>query len=85
MDHILRQNADEVVDIGRAIGAFEAEAREDRHRMKMKGANKKGRVTGGRQGGGKPASGGGKPAGKGAGGGGGKGRGAKGGRKGKGK
>ena len=47
VDHILRKNADDIVDIGRAIGKFEAEARDDRkeYRMKMKGANKKGRLS----------------------------------------
>lgn len=59
VDHILRKNADDIVDIGRAIGKFEAEAREDRRqvRMKMKGANKKGRLTGGKKAGGKPPAG----------------------------
>ena len=48
VDHILRKNADDIVDIGRAIGKLEAEAREDRRqvRMKNKGDNKKGRLTG---------------------------------------
>ena len=48
VDHILRKNADDVVDIGRAIGKFEASAREGAgaHAMKFKGANKKGRITG---------------------------------------
>ncbi|KAL6769428.1 hypothetical protein ACKKBG_A30970 [Auxenochlorella protothecoides x Auxenochlorella symbiontica] len=45
VDHILRKNADDIVDVGRAIGKFESAAREDRHRMKMKGANKKGRIS----------------------------------------
>lgn len=35
-DRILAATADDVVDMSRAIGKFEAEAREDRHRMKMK-------------------------------------------------
>ena len=48
VDHILRKNADDIVDIGRAIGKLEADAREDRRqvRMKNKGENKKGRLTG---------------------------------------
>lgn len=52
VDHILRKNADDIVDIGRAIGKFEAAARDvgKEHRMKMKGANKKGRLTGGKKG-----------------------------------
>lgn len=45
VDHILRKNADDVVDIGRAIGKFEASAREEKRTMKKKGANKKGRLS----------------------------------------
>lgn len=44
VDHILRKNADDIVDVNRAIGKFESAAREERHRMKMKGINKKGRA-----------------------------------------
>ncbi|GAB4814848.1 hypothetical protein N2152v2_001894 [Parachlorella kessleri] len=52
VDHILRSNADDIVDIGRAIGKLEASARQERHTLKMKGANKKGRITKGPGGGG---------------------------------
>lgn len=45
VDHILRRNADDILDVSRAIGKFEAASREERHRMKNKGANKKGRLT----------------------------------------
>ncbi|KDD76151.1 ribosome biogenesis regulatory protein [Helicosporidium sp. ATCC 50920] len=45
VDHIVRKNADDIVDMGKAIGQFEAGAREERHAMKMKGANKKGRLS----------------------------------------
>ena len=79
MDHILRSNADDIVDIGRAIGKLEASARQERHTLKMKGANKKGRITkgpGGGGGGGNAAAAGG---GKGAKGGSSGGKGAKGG------
>ncbi|KAK2080320.1 hypothetical protein QBZ16_000173 [Prototheca wickerhamii] len=51
VDHILRRNADDILDVGRAIGKFEAEAREERHRLKNKGANKKGRGPKGASGG----------------------------------
>ena len=51
VDHILRRNADDILDVGRAIGKFEAEAREERHRLKNKGANKKGRGPKGAAGG----------------------------------
>lgn len=47
VDKILSQNADDIVDITRAIGKFEAGAREERYRLKQKGFNKKGRVEGG--------------------------------------
>ncbi len=51
VDHILRKNADDIgnpLDINRAIGRFEAAAREgDGPRLKFKGANKKGRISGG--------------------------------------
>lgn len=50
VDHILRKNADDIVDIGRAIGKFEASAREEKRRMKMKGENKKGRMEKGKKG-----------------------------------
>jgi len=48
VDHILRKNADDIIDIGKAIGTFESAAREQgsQHRMKKKGANKKGRLEG---------------------------------------
>eukprot|EP00890_Picochlorum_soloecismus_P003980 jgi/Picsp_1/4583/NSC_01953-R1_protein len=47
VDHILRKNADDIMDIGKAIGKFEANAREQEGpRMKKKGANKKGRLEG---------------------------------------
>lgn len=36
VDRLLAQNADDIVDIGRAIGKFEAAAREERHRLKNK-------------------------------------------------
>ncbi|KAI7840975.1 hypothetical protein COHA_005204 [Chlorella ohadii] len=82
VDRILAANADDIVDVKRAIGKFEAAAREDRHRLKQKGFNKKGRLEGG--GGGK----GGKKAAAAAGGGGKGGKGGKaggsGGKKGKG-
>ncbi|KAL4446233.1 hypothetical protein ABPG77_003040 [Micractinium sp. CCAP 211/92] len=58
VDKLLAQNADDIVDIGRAIGKFEAAAREERHRLKNKGANKKGRLTGGGKAGGGKAGGG---------------------------
>lgn len=57
VDRLLAQNADDIVDIGRAIGKFEAAAREERHRLKNKGANKKGRLTGGGKAGGKAGGG----------------------------
>ena len=65
VNQIISKNADDVVDVNRAIGKFEAAARDDRkeYRMKMKGANKKGRLTGG--GGSKGGGGGGKRGGKG--------------------
>ena len=46
VDHILRKNADDIVDIGKAIGRFENDARHSSEapRMKKKGANKKGRL-----------------------------------------
>ena len=56
VDHILRKNADDIVDYGRAIGKFEAEARDvvsltrkeerkqNKGQMKQKGPNKKGRL-----------------------------------------
>jgi regulator of ribosome biosynthesis len=49
VDHIIRKNADDIIDIGKAIGTFESAAREQgsMHRMKKKGANKKGRLEGG--------------------------------------
>jgi regulator of ribosome biosynthesis len=51
VDHILRKNADDIgnpLDINKAIGKFEAAAREgDGPRLKFKGANKKGRISGG--------------------------------------
>lgn len=48
VDSIIRKNADDIVDIGKAIGKFESAAREEStgHRMKKKGANKKGRLEG---------------------------------------
>lgn len=48
VDHIIRKNADDILDIGKAIGTFESAAREQgsQHRMKKKGANKKGRLEG---------------------------------------
>ena len=50
VDHILRKNADDIVDIGKAIGKFEAAAKSsDGPRMKKKGANKKGRLEGKQQ------------------------------------
>lgn len=49
VDHILRSNADDIVDIGRAIGKMDAAAREERPTMKKKGANKKGKLTGGKR------------------------------------
>lgn len=45
IDHILRKNADDIVDIGRAIGLHEASARTERHMLKNKGFNKKGKYT----------------------------------------
>ena len=36
VDRILAATADDIIDVGRAIGKFEAAAREERHRMKMK-------------------------------------------------
>lgn len=43
VDHILRKNADDIVDIGRAIGRLESDARDERrqYRAKNKGDNKK--------------------------------------------
>jgi regulator of ribosome biosynthesis len=47
VDSIISKNADDIVDIGKAIKGFESEARaagEGGHRLKKKGANKKGRL-----------------------------------------
>lgn len=65
VDSILRKNADDIIDVGRAISKLEAVTREvgSGPRMKMKGANKKGRISGGGKGKKPPPSGG--PAGKG--------------------
>lgn len=72
VDNILRKNADDILDVGKAISKFESQVRGDGsgHRMKMKGANKKGRLTnpnkaiggggGGKKGGKKDGAGGGK-------------------------
>jgi regulator of ribosome biosynthesis len=51
VDHILRSNADDVVSISRAIGKLDSAAHQNvgASRMKMKGANKKGRLTGGKK------------------------------------
>lgn len=51
VNQIIAKNADDIVDITRAIGLHEAAAREDTRNLKMKGANKKGRLTGGSRGG----------------------------------
>jgi len=51
VNQIIAKNADDIVDITRAIGLHEAAAREDTRTLKMKGANKKGRLTGGGRGG----------------------------------
>ena len=52
VDAILRKNADDILDVGKAISKLEAVTREEggAPRMKMKGANKKGRLTGGKGG-----------------------------------
>lgn len=58
VDRILAANADDIVDVKRAIGKFEAAAREERYRLKQKGINKKGRLEDGGSGrGGKKAAG----------------------------
>ncbi|KAL4538932.1 hypothetical protein Ndes2437A_g01922 [Nannochloris sp. 'desiccata'] len=70
VDHILRKNADDIgnpLDINRAIGKFEAAAREgDGPRLKFKGANKKGKISGGGSAGKKSGGPGGGGAGRGA-------------------
>jgi len=53
-DHLLRQKADDVLDINKAIGKFEAEARQQRHVAKQAAgdggsSSKKGGKKGGRQ------------------------------------
>lgn len=48
-ERVIRKNADDVqLDVSKAISRFEADARENTHRMKMKGANKKGKLQGGK-------------------------------------
>ena len=44
MDNIISKNADDILDIGKAIRGLENQAREGAtgHRLKRKGANKKG-------------------------------------------
>jgi regulator of ribosome biosynthesis len=48
VDNIISKNADDIVDIGKAIKGFESSAMEQQAagRMKRKGANKKGRLEG---------------------------------------
>ena len=67
VDHILRRNADDIVDVGKAISKLERESREERSAAKGKKGGGKAMAKGGAKGGGKGAVGGGMKKGKGGG------------------